>query len=126
MAAEQVYQNAPCHVMLLTPTVMTRAWCLWELAVRKSARKYTIPILSKQPRFARDLLSSGKFLEDMRASNQEDLRVIRGKIQSTFGDSFDFEMTAVFRACGGNIDVRSRSPRKKRYYCPREILLICT
>ena len=107
LAAQSVYESTPSHIVLLTASLMSRAWCLWELAVRKSAGQYTVPIESKLPKFVQGLRSTGNFFQEMRASKEDDCKVIRDKINSTFKNAtaFNVEMKAIFLACGGSIVV---------------------
>ena len=46
--AKYVYQSAPTHLMLVTSSIFTRAWCLYELAVRRLAKKETLPVHSSR------------------------------------------------------------------------------
>ena len=101
VAAETIYKDSSMHFMLVTPTLMSRAWCLWELAVRKSAKKFTVPIESKSLKFSIGLPNSGNFFQDMQASKEEDLVAIRRKITSVYESAviFDWDMKLIFRAC---------------------------
>ena len=38
LEARRIYTVAPYHLLLVTNSVFTRAWCLFELAVRKQVR----------------------------------------------------------------------------------------
>ena len=99
--AKTVYENALFHLMLVTGTVFTRSWCLYELAVRRLANKETIPVLSSRQELCRDLASRGDFFAGMAATKEEDKATIRVKIMEAFGARFDIDMKPVFVASGG-------------------------
>ena len=99
--AKTVYETAPFHIMLVTSTVFTRAWCLYELAVRRLAEKETLPVHSTRAELQRDLASRSNFFAGMKATKEEDKGTIRGEIVEAFGARFDLDMKPVFVASGG-------------------------
>ena len=107
LAAEAIYRDSPMHIMLVTPTLMTRAWCLWELAVRKSAKKFTVPLASSLVKFSVKLRNSDSFFHSMEASVEGDLEVIREKITTVYGsdDAFDWDVRLILKACKFSIQV---------------------
>ena len=107
VAAETIYKDSPLHLMLITPTLMNRAWCLWELAVRKSSKNFTIPLESTLPQYSLGLKISGSFYQHMKATNEEDFGIIKDKILSVYGNmaAFDWEIQMILKACLGNIQV---------------------
>ena len=119
-AAESILKTAPLHIMLVSPTVMTRAWCLWELAVRKSVQKVTIPVYSKMYEYSRDLESSGHFFEGMRATTDDDLEAIRERIGS-LGDvaAFNGDMKKILDEIQDKLKVDVPKPVSlaARCYC---------
>ena len=92
------------HLMLVTDTIFTRAWCLFELAVRRLAERETLPVESSREALSRGLASRGDFFAGMVASVEDDKALIRSKIVEAFtsGIRFDLDMKAVFVAAGGS------------------------
>mmetsp|Transcript_53430 Transcript_53430/g.111544 ORF Transcript_53430/g.111544 Transcript_53430/m.111544 type:complete len:93 (+) Transcript_53430:2700-2978(+) len=88
--------------MLVTTSVFTRAWCLYELAVRRLADKETLPVHSSRQELWRGLASRGNFFEGMMATKAEDKDTIRSKIVEAFGARFDIDMKPIFVASGGS------------------------
>ena len=101
MLAQEVYSFAPFHLMLVTGTVFTRAWCLFELAVRRLANHETLPVESSREVLSQNVKSRGDFFGGMLASQEQDLVLIRAKIVEAFGQRFDMDMKPVFLASGG-------------------------
>lgn len=101
MLAQEVYSRADFHLMLVTSTVFTRAWCLFELAVRRLANMETLPVESASAALSTNVTSSGDFFKGMVASQEQDLNLIRAKIVEAFGLRFDLDMKPVFLAAGG-------------------------
>ena len=101
--AKTVYESAPFHLMLVTSTVFTRAWCLYELAVRRLAEKETLPVLSSRAELWQGLASRGDFFAGMAATKEGDKATIRSKIVEAFGNRFDLDMKPAgdFVASGG-------------------------
>ena len=99
--AQEVYSSAHFHLMLVTNTVFTRAWCLFELAVRRLADRETLPVESARAALSQNVTSSGDFFGGMVASQKQDLVQIRAKIVEAFGKRFDLDMKPVFLAAGG-------------------------
>ena len=53
--AQDVYRNAEFHFLLLSSQIFTRAWCLYEIAVRRQEKKDTIILESANPVHSRGL-----------------------------------------------------------------------
>jgi len=102
-ASEIVYRNAMFHLMLITDTIFTRAWCLFELAVRRQAQKGTLAIKSCDESICSNLVSDGNFFEGMKASNEGDKERIVKKITEAFDcvATFNYQMKVLFRALQG-------------------------
>lgn len=101
LMAQDVYSCTEFHLMLVTSTVFTRAWCLFELAVRRLADRETLPVESARVALSRNVTSSGNFYSGMAASQEQDLVLIRAKIDEAFGKRFDMDLKPVFLAAGG-------------------------
>jgi len=103
MEAERVYEGALFHLMLVTNTIFTRAWCLYEFAIRRNANKETLIVESSQQHLAAGLMTEGHFFDAMNATVSKDKELIRSKITEAFGNSkrFDMEMLSIFLVAGG-------------------------
>ena len=88
--------------MLVTSSIFTRAWCLYELAVRRLVEKETLPVHSSRGELSRGLASRGDFFDGMVATKDDDKATIRATIVEAFGGRFDLDMKAVFVASGGS------------------------
>jgi hypothetical protein len=99
LRAQGVYVAAPFHLVLATATVSSRAWALFEIAVRRAAGLESVlvqslldadpggsdparPDLSIKSFLA---TSDGRTFEGMAASLEEDKALIRSKIVEAFG-----------------------------------------
>ena len=100
--AKSVYQSAPTHLMLVTSSIFTRAWCLYELAVRRLAEKETLPVHSSRSELSLGPASRGDFFDGMVATKEEDKATIRATIVEAFDGRFDLDMKPVFVASGGS------------------------
>ena len=103
--ARRVYANAPFHLALATETLLTRAWCLFELAVRRHALRETLLVESALDR--PDLRVAGfaersrmRFFEEMKATVEGDKQQIRREILAAFSypENFNRQMGGLFRA----------------------------
>ncbi len=103
LSMEDKYCKARFHLVLGTATVSMRAWCLHEIGVRCKASKISHLLKSvnheDEPRF--DMISftsetKCQFFENMQASVQSDLQMIRARILDTYWSPEKFNKT-VFR-----------------------------
>ena len=78
--AERIYQNALFHAVLFTPTVLTRAWCLFEILTRKSSGKAVVVIGSDEVEGGFSDWEGGDFFQRMEATVPSDLAEIKDKI----------------------------------------------
>ena len=78
--AERIYQNALFHAVLFTPTVLTRAWCLFEILTRKSSGKDVVVIGSDEVEGGFSDWEGGDFFQRMEATVPSDLEEIKDKI----------------------------------------------
>ena len=83
--------------------------------MRKSAGKFTVPVESTLPEFAKRMRISGSVYHDMKATNEKDLQVIRETIILSFHHqaTFDWDMNLVLKACGGKVEVCPLASRVK-------------
>ena len=93
--SDRIYSNAYFHLALGTETLLTRAWCLSEYAVRFGAGGKTLVLESSKVEKRFDLASflkqtDAKFYENMQAKFDDDKEKIRGKIDRNFVDSRHF------------------------------------
>jgi hypothetical protein len=103
MEAKRVYEGAAFHLMLVTNTIFTRAWCLYEFAIRRYADKETLIVESSQQHLAAGLTTNGHFFESMNATVSKDKELICNKIVEAFGNPkrFNMEMLSIFLVAGG-------------------------
>ena len=93
--SDGVYSNAHFHLALGTKTLLTRAWCLSEYAVRFGAGGKTLVLESSKVDERFDLASflkqtDAEFYENMQAKFDDDKAKIRGKIDRAFWDRVHF------------------------------------
>jgi hypothetical protein len=101
--SEAEYKEAKYHMVLATRTLCTRAWCLHEIGTRTSVSKmfYLLRSLNSEGKF--DMLAyiqnaTGKVFEEMTATKEEDLVLIKERILATYGNARDFNKV-VYDAC---------------------------
>ena len=101
--SRRVYEEAAFHLMLVTPTIFTRAWCLYEFAVRRMVSKETLVLESTQTELCQGLMTAGDFFHGMSSTMPADKERITTQILEAFGNPkrFDMEMLSIFVAGGG-------------------------
>ena len=105
--AKKFYTEAEFHIALVTDTLFTRAWCLWEIAIRYQSGKDTCFLRSQNTRLMQRPVSDGCFFESMNVSNKSDRKTIMDEILVTYTTSqrFNVSMKYVLRAAGGKVAV---------------------
>jgi hypothetical protein len=101
--AKTIYTGAEFHLALVTDSLFSRGWCLWELAVRYRSEKDTSFLRSSNSKLMQQPTSNGNFLECMIVSKESDRQSIIDEILSIYQTSkkFNTSMTYVLRSAGG-------------------------
>uniref|UniRef100_A0A7S0LZK0 Uncharacterized protein n=1 Tax=Cryptomonas curvata TaxID=233186 RepID=A0A7S0LZK0_9CRYP len=106
VSIEDKYCKARFHLVLGTDTLSMRAWCLHEIGVRCQAGgiSHLLKSVEHEDVSRYDILSftcetKGLFFEDMQASVESDLHMIRARILETYGcpDRFNKAVFRIFR-----------------------------
>ena len=101
--AEQIYKSAPYHVAIVTPTLFSRCWCLYEIAVRsiacseKSGLNHTwfLPLDSddKDHSFLNleQIKTTYSFFDEMQAFDKKDIETVKGVILHKMENKNNFD-----------------------------------
>ena len=77
--------------MIGTATVLTRAWCLFEIMTRLKSEREKVSILHNWRKGPTRFAHVSSVFDEMQASYEEDKTLIQSKILSKFGDKESFE-----------------------------------
>ena len=88
--AERIYLYARYHLVIATATVLTRAWCLFEIMTRLKSERMKASILHNWSKGPTRFVHVSSVFDEMQASYEEDKTLIQSKILSKFGDKHRF------------------------------------
>ena len=87
--AEMVYKEARWHIVVATSGVLRRAWCLYELLIRREAGCAS----AMNPVYGSDndsIEASGSYFEEMEAFDESDKIKIKDRILEVCGSAEEF------------------------------------
>jgi hypothetical protein len=89
--AERIYLYARYHLVIATRSVLTRAWCLFEIMTRLKSEREKVSILHNWSKGPTSFAGVSSVYDSMQASYEEDRTLIQSKIISSFKSKEAFQ-----------------------------------
>jgi hypothetical protein len=105
--AELIYCYARYHLVIASASVLTRAWCLFEIMTRLKSDRGKVSILHNWSKGATEFYHAGQEMnvfDEMQASYESDKKLIQSMILSQFGniDSFHDALSHIVHVSARN------------------------